>query len=58
MGRRSEKRFLIITGKITQTFIFEDLLERTLNQIKFFFLIRLWGNVVQRVEKTSRTEPS
>ena len=35
---RSEKGFLIITGKIKLTFVFEDLFEDPLNQIeKFFF---------------------
>ena len=41
---RSEKRFLIVTGKIKRTFIFEDLFEGTLNQIKkFFFLLLDYG---------------
>ena len=44
---RSKKRFLIVTGKIKCTFIFEHLSEGTLNQIKKFFcasILKDWSH--------------
>ena len=46
---RSGKRFLIITSKVWLIIL---LLESSLNQIKNFSFIRLWGNVVYKVEKS------
>ena len=34
---RSEKRIFVVTGKIKRTFVFEDLFEGPLNQIKKLF---------------------
>ena len=63
MVYRSEKRLLIVTGKIKHTFVFNFFLKVHSIKSRSFSFIKLWGNVVYRLAKiisgqTRRTEPS